>query len=284
MSPTAFNAEPMTETQPASTVFMDLIVAFLAPMFLAVSGGDIHYARAAATETVNAYRAESHADLLLVAQIVAFGLAALASLSLSMASDLPIALSLRLRGSAASSQRAGDQCRRARTQTRPEPAAQLASRRRDDDPFPDEATIIANVKAVREQARAAVAALQPQVAAVQPSPPATASPQAAAGAPPRPQPVSPPRPSAPPAPRPPAQPQPKQTSATEDHQHRAAWANAMANVAEEVAASIPHLPPAERKTASIRAAALSSAASDLLAGKEGQFPSPLNLRRPNHPA
>jgi hypothetical protein len=118
----------MTEPQPASSVFMDLSVAFLAPMFRAVSGGDIHYARAA-------------------------------------------------------------------------------------EPFLDEATIIANVRAVRERARAATAAVpRHAVAAPAPQHPAS-SPQAAAGAPPPPQPVSPPRPSPPPAPRMPAQPRPKPTAA-----------------------------------------------------------------------
>ena len=43
------------------------------------------------------------------------------------------------------------------------------------------------------------------------------------------------------------------------------WGSAAASVAEEYAASLPRLPPAERKMATVRAAALSSAANDLLA-------------------
>jgi hypothetical protein len=40
----------------------------------------------------------------------------------------------------------------------------------------------------------------------------------------------------------------------------------MSQVADEFTASLPHLPPAERKIASIRASALSSCANHLLAG------------------
>jgi hypothetical protein len=48
-------------------------------------------------------------------------------------------------------------------------------------------------------------------------------------------------------------------------QWQAMWGSAAASVAAEYAASLPRLPPAERKIATVRAAALSSAANDLLA-------------------
>jgi hypothetical protein len=50
----------------------------------------------------------------------------------------------------------------------------------------------------------------------------------------------------------------------EDKQLQAVWASAMTDVAGEVTASIAHLPPAERKEASRRAALLSSCANELL--------------------
>ena len=109
----------MTNPQASTTllhpadVFTHLIITYLTPMFLATTGGDIQYARMAATEAVNAYAARDPIDLLSIAQIIAFGLAILNSLSRSMAENLPIALVLRLRGNAVSLGRAAERCRRA---------------------------------------------------------------------------------------------------------------------------------------------------------------------------
>jgi hypothetical protein len=71
---------------------LTLIIALLTPMFLGVSSGDLGLARMAAIETVDAYRARHNADLIAVAQIIGFGLAALGSLSLSMAEDISISM------------------------------------------------------------------------------------------------------------------------------------------------------------------------------------------------
>jgi len=199
----------MTENTPQPNVFLDLIVAFLTPMFLAVTGGNIPHARAAAIQTVKAYRTENHVDLLTIAQIIAFGIAALGSLSLSMAENLPVALTLRLRNSAVSANRAGEQCRRALTESPTySPPAEP-----DDDPFPNE-------------------------------PPAT-------------QPKPQPQPQSAQQPTPTAQLTPTYT-----------WANAMADVAAEITAGIPHLSKSERRAASIRVNALNSVASNLLNGSQ----------------
>ncbi|MDR3528940.1 MAG: hypothetical protein P4L90_00070, partial [Rhodopila sp.] len=53
---------------------------------------------------------------------------------------------------------------------------------------------------------------------------------------------------------------------TAAQRNQAMWATAMANVAEKYTAGLAHLPPAERKAASIRAAALTSTANALLSG------------------
>jgi hypothetical protein len=216
----------MTDSTPQPNIFLDLIVAFLAPMFLAVTGGNITHARAAAIETVNAYRTESNVDLLTVAQIIAFGIAALGSLSLSMADDLSISLILRLRGSAVSSNRAAEQCRRALARPKSDPAPSLPAE--PEDPFPDEATIVANVAQLRAQ---------------------TATPVPFAPAP-KPSPISP---------------------------ADTVWANAMIEIAAEITAGMPSLPPAERRGASIQAAALSDVARDLLAGQPTRMPPGFNL-------
>jgi hypothetical protein len=115
--PTA-STEPPTEAtgshappDPAG-VLINLVISLLAPMFLCVTAGDAGMARMAAAETVNAYRVSNHADLIAVAQIIAFGLAALGSLSLSMADDIALPMTLRLRGNANALNRSAEQNRR----------------------------------------------------------------------------------------------------------------------------------------------------------------------------
>ena len=108
----------MTNPQPNNTplnpaeVFMHLIITYLTPMFLATAGGDVQYARMAATEAVKAYKAREHVDLLYIAQIIAFGLAILDSLNRSMADNLSVTQVLRLRSNAASLSRAAERCQR----------------------------------------------------------------------------------------------------------------------------------------------------------------------------
>ena len=97
---------------PAETL-LNLLVLLIAPMFLTASGADIRYARMAALDTINAYQARNHADLIAIAQIVAYGLAALGSLSLSMADDISLSMVLRLRGNANACTRSAEQNRRA---------------------------------------------------------------------------------------------------------------------------------------------------------------------------
>jgi hypothetical protein len=142
--------DTMTKPQSAADVFINLIVAFLAPMFLSVAGGDINFARAAAIETINAFRVRSNADLLSVAQIIAFGLAALGSLSLSMADDLSTSMVIRLRANAVSANRASEQCRRALLQPCFDTAAPVPPQ--DDDMLPDAAAIAATAEQARKQA------------------------------------------------------------------------------------------------------------------------------------
>jgi hypothetical protein len=98
---------------------MAVIAAFLAPMFLGITSGDVALARLAAVEAVNAYRARDHADLIAIAQIIAYGLAALGSLSLSMEADRSVSMTLRLRGNANALNRSAEQNRRVTRDRRP---------------------------------------------------------------------------------------------------------------------------------------------------------------------
>jgi hypothetical protein len=226
-----------------SDILMSLIVALLAPMFLCVSAGDIGMARMAAIETVNAYRARSYADLVAVAQIIAFGLAALGSLSLSMDDDISLSMTLRLRGNANALNRSAEQNRRALRESRhdgatttqtpavPTPAMPIPSIMDEDR---NEFESFLTPEAEQQLASEAQARLQdPRDTVHQASIPLL-------------------RPNAAP------------TDA--EKRNQAMWAIAMVKESGEIAASIPNLPPSERRAATIRAAALSGCANELLYG------------------
>jgi hypothetical protein len=226
-----------------SDMLMSLIVTLLAPMFLCVSAGDIGMARMAAIETVNAYRARNYADLVAVAQIIAFGLAALGSLSLSMDDDISLSMTLRLRGNANALNRSAEQNRRALRESRhdnaattPTPSLPIPSIMDEDR---NEFESLLTPEAEQQLASEAQARLQdPRDAIDQASIPLL-------------------RPNAAP------------TDA--EKRNQAMWAIAMVKESGEIAASIPNLPPSERRAATIRAAALSGCANELLYGPPQQL-------------
>jgi hypothetical protein len=288
-------------------ILMHLIVTLLMPMFLAASDGNLYYAHMAALETVTAYRTRNHVDLVAVAQIVAFGLAALGSLSLSLADELSLPMILRLRGNANACSRSAEHNRRALKESQAARQALRQARTASAAAAPPydpayEAAVIAEVAQTQQlvadaqaqvaEARLAASAAPPPAsstpppAAASPAPPAAASPappavtQAAAsvtipasaaaalqGAPQGP--VTPRTSTATPA-RAPAAAGP----VSPERQAQAMWAAAMSHVAGEFTASIPHLPQAQRWVASRRAAVLSSCATDLLCGAVPPRPRP----------
>ncbi|MEA2740659.1 MAG: deoxyribodipyrimidine photo-lyase [Acetobacteraceae bacterium] len=147
---------PLTAEPPLhpTVVLLNLIAALLAPMFLCVCGGDLSLARAAAIETINAYRVRGDPSLLAVAPIVAFGLAALGSLSLSMTDDLTLSMTLRLRGNANALDRSAERNRRALGKPPGDtavPPADLAAFM-DQDDLEREAAVVADVAAMRQVA------------------------------------------------------------------------------------------------------------------------------------
>jgi hypothetical protein len=239
MTNTTTNIEPPPETDTPSNILLNLIIAQLAPMFLGVSAGDIGLARMAAVETVTAYRAHNNADLIAIAQIIAFGLAALGSLSQSLDDDISLSMALRLRGNANACNRSAEQNRRAFTKSHAsDPAPHHAPMAPEPEPpatFPDaspDPDRLLSPAAEQELAAEALARLQ--------TPEQT--------------PVPPPlliRSTAP---------------STAEKRHQEMWAIAMVNEASEITAGIANLPPTERNAASIRAATLSSTAHDLLYG------------------
>jgi hypothetical protein len=228
-----------------SDILLNLIVALLAPIFLEASDGDVTFARLAAIETLSAYRARSRADLIAIAQIVACGLAALGSLSLSMADGISLSMTLRLRSNAVALNRSAEANRRAirqPTTARQTEAAGGESHPERDDPH-DEAPVPASVN--QPQTPVGQSQPHPQNAARvagQTLPTVTASIAAQHAV----APVS-------------------ERRITEP-QDRTMWATAMTDVAREFSASLPHLSPAARREATMRAGALSSCASHLLSG------------------
>jgi hypothetical protein len=227
------DAGPVIPIHP-SDVLMNLIVTLLAPMFIGAAGGDIGFARMAAIETVNAYRTRNPADLISIALIIAYGLAALGSLSLSMADNLSLAMTLRLRGNASALTRSAELNRCALEKTREgnatshhlanEPESRTAATADDDL---DEAALLAGVTAVRKLAAETTAQLRAENQAM---PIARTEVPAARGP-----------------------------------GNQTLWANAMLKEAENLCADLNNLPPEERRQASFRVATLTTTASGLLA-------------------
>jgi hypothetical protein len=216
-------------------ILMNLIVIVLAPMFLAAAGADIGFARMAVSETIRAYQPRNQADMIAVAQIVACGLAALGSLSLSMTGDISPSMVLRLRGNANALNRSAEQNRRARPETTSRPA-ELHQEPAD--------------AAYEAEVLTSLADSEKRFAAVQAAPPAA-------------EPAPPPAPVA-----------LLQAPEPAERRHQTVWARSMINVAKNVTASLPDLSPQERKTAVLQVEALSRCANDLLSGDLAPRPPP----------
>jgi hypothetical protein len=245
-------------------ILLQVIVTFLAPLFLVESDGDIQCARMAALETVNAYRASDPVDLIAVAQVIACGLTGLGSLCLSMADDISLSMLLRLRSNAVALNRAAERNRRTLCESR---TTEVAMPRQTD--------------AMRTAAEPDDAFREPGVAASLP-----ASRERAVGARPQPQAEAPapiPTPARPHAEAPAATVARAPSVPATERPWQAAWGSVAATVAAEYTASLPHLPPAERRMATVRAAALSSAANDLLAGVTPPRLRPGDLTAPIRP-
>ena len=131
MTPANALAEPQPATVtnwPSSGGFvMNMIVTLLAPIFLSMVGGDIGLARMAAAETLEDYRLRTQLDPIAVGQIVLNGLAALDSVSRSMADDLSLEMVLRLRCNGIGLNRVAEQNRRVRRGTQPADAASFTT-------------------------------------------------------------------------------------------------------------------------------------------------------------
>jgi hypothetical protein len=231
-------------------------------VFLCVCGADIDLARAAALETVNDYRCQNCVGLLAVVQIVAYGLACLGSLSQSMADDISLSMALRLRGSATSMDRAADRNRRVLSENQTSQPmhgeATAAESNPDDDAAADLDMMMVNLAEARKLAAQTNARLRAEDNATRPNA------VVAAPAPAAPAKVATQTPATIPTP---AAPEAMVTLTVEEQRNRAMWANAMLKVAGDFAGGLDTLPPSQRRSASVRAASLTTSAHSLLSGE-----------------
>jgi hypothetical protein len=254
-------------------VLTTLVLLLLTPMFLCAADGDVSLARKAAYQTLVSYRIRSQLDLIAVAQIIACGLAALGSLSMSLSDGISLPMMLRLQGSANALNRSAELNRRAIRESRaslgqPEskPTATGASKPVPPPtaagtavaPDPAAGTAAASDPAAdaryEEAALAGVADTRTRVAEVQSD--LTAAASAARQTQVAGQAATP------------------TDIALSERGNRAMWATAMTDVAGEYAAELAHLPEPERKMAAMRIRALTESANTLLSGKVLSRPAP----------
>lgn len=224
-------------------ILMNLIVTFLAPMFLGVTGGDAGLARAAAIETVNSYRAQNMSDLIAIAQMVAYGLAALGSLSLSFGEDLSLSMTLRLRGNANACTRSAEKNRRTLI-----PNGGGEPLCFSDVPQESETPAVITESAYADETGARVDDVtddaMDQMLAAESMASFRASQQISAG----------------------VAPAPEAAGEVTEKRYREMLAIVLIKESGEITDSIPELPPEEREAAILRAGTLSGMANQLLMG------------------
>jgi hypothetical protein len=234
----------MSKTEPASpdANLANLILALLTPMFLWATAGDIRLAHNAAAQTLNEYRIANRLSLFTVAKIIAFDIATLSSLSLSMYEDVSMLLALRLRGNANSLDRSAERNRRL---WELEQASRTGAGTETEDSVE---AAIAEAQRMVQEANDRIHAAARATETTQPSAePAAEQAAVAARAP------APASPSAP-AVRTPAEHQP------------AEWPAAITEVAEAFAAGLDHIPPGQQWQEMSRIMAMTAAAADIAPG------------------
>jgi hypothetical protein len=92
--------------------FLEEVLRFLAPLFIAGANGEPAAARQAALSALAAYDPRTEQELRLAAQITSLGFSALEALAQSMNPDLSVNAVLRLRGNANALHRSAHQCER----------------------------------------------------------------------------------------------------------------------------------------------------------------------------
>ncbi|MFO1029389.1 MAG: hypothetical protein U1E70_29820 [Acetobacteraceae bacterium] len=299
--------------QAAYDHLLAILITFLTPLFLGGASGnsDLAAARAAAVEAVESFRPRNAWELLTTVQVVAFSIAALGSIGMSLDDTLSASGVLRCRSNANALQRTADKARDRLEKRRAQPSkTDIAPMR----PEQIEATLRQAAAAQRAaaEARAALEGHQPPAgspvlqaladvaggsstasAAADPMP--AIPPSAARGRRAMTKPAS--AGNAATAPHqgsavteagalpPPARSAPPQTTRPLlPDRHQVAWATAMANVAAELTRDLDHLPPAEQRLHRLRVDALTQASQRLTRGGPPDLPPGFPGLRPPHRA
>jgi hypothetical protein len=248
------------------------LVTLLIPLFLESTGNNPQYARLAAQELLASYGARSPMEWLFTALSFAFGTAALVAITQPIPEDASPSLALRIRANANALNRSAERCRVVVEQSvaRPRP--------RQLDPQEEEALLAETARVVAMTSGRT--APQPPTAKPAPNPPqATPAPapvaaRSVSAQPTAPQPTAPQRTPAaarPVAPasmmQPPVPPMlalpSRAVSPAEDAAYKAAWASAMADVAQEMSAELDSLPPDQRYEATLKIRSLTETAQEL---------------------
>ncbi len=145
-------------TIPAPDPIIERIVLSLVPFFAGVSD-DPAAVRRAIVDSLDEFGTTNHAELLLAAQVIAFGLAALDTLAEAHAGGHPDALRMRLRGCANTLHRSVRMCESA-----------LAKRPSTKAPKPASRTAAAQTGDAIEKARAFAASVRARLPATKPAP------------------------------------------------------------------------------------------------------------------
>ncbi len=234
VTPTA--ADPDCQNAPSipihpSDFLVEFVVGVLAPLFMAGCSGDLSFARLSVIETINAYQARTQAELVMIAQIIGFGMAAMDNLRLSMDPGISLSMKLRLRGGANALNRAAQQNARALEKVRRDrnlPAAYPDAAPEEDEPTQ------ADIEATIAQARAMV---KDAYARLQEVPPNAAPPAKAAAGP--------------------------QVVCPAQRQETPAWIGAFSQVAAELTGKPATVPLTSHRTDLLQATSLSSHADNL---------------------
>jgi hypothetical protein len=227
---------PSGEQKPESHL-LAFILAALAPLLTAGGVTDLPLARLAAQEAIAAYTARGQADLVGIAQILAFALAALDNLRLSMPTELSLSMKLKLRANAL------NRAARDATQTlgkMPRPAQSVPAQPLQANP-PTQTAIARSKQPETPSQTFLIAQTQPTE---QTQPRVQAQPKTTTK---------------------PTTPQP--TATPSEHQDRLHWAKAMKTAAARLQAQAATSPPAQRTTDALWIQALTGVASDLILGK-----------------
>jgi hypothetical protein len=224
------------EPSPTTGFLTSVIVSALAPVFFAVTGGDIPLARMAAEEVVNEHHARNRVDLIAVGQIIANGLAALGSLGQSLNDEIPLPMALRLRNNAISLNRMVEHNRRVRKQNQNADPVDLGTDTHvEPAPSEEPEPFLKDDIAERLAAEAASRLTSPAEQSVSPAF---------------------------------DDPAPAEPTMLEERRQKRTQAMAMIKEAGDISANLHTLPPPEREHAEYRAAMLGRSARELLTGEK----------------